>query len=139
MFTKNEFKLLNKNLNFIPNPGKPNQKNFKNDADNFYRRIILRAHFGNEEPPPNEGFIGSNKSNWTPKNIHHSVKTFIESVNNDLISAETGDQPIHKQNLSKGEIEALNDLKGRDDIIISKADKGGAVVIQNVDDPVQGG
>ena len=25
-FTKNEYKLLNKNLNYIPNPGKPNKE-----------------------------------------------------------------------------------------------------------------
>ena len=29
-FTKDQFKLLNKNLNFIPNPGNFNKKNFKN-------------------------------------------------------------------------------------------------------------
>ena len=86
-FTKDQYKLLNKNLNYIPNPGKPNTKDFNNDKDNFYRRIILRAHFGNNEPAPYLGYKNK-KSSWIPKNIHHSVKTFIESVDNDLSSPE---------------------------------------------------
>ena len=36
-FSKNEFKLLNKNLNYVPNPGKPNKKDFKNDTNNFFK------------------------------------------------------------------------------------------------------
>ena len=79
---------MNKNLNFIPNPGKPNKKDFKNDTENFYRRIMLRAHFGNEEPPPYEGYSNKNNSSWTPREVHHSVKTFIQAVNNDLLSPE---------------------------------------------------
>ena len=38
----------------------------------------------------------------------------------------------NRQNLSQGEKTALANLKERDDILISKADKGGAVVIQDV-------
>ncbi len=37
-------------------------------------------------------------------------------------------------NLTKGEIQSMCKLKEREDIIITKADKGGAVVIMNVDD-----
>ena len=42
-----------------------------------------------------------------------------------------------KQNLTQGEKKAMASLKDREDIIISKADKGGAVVIQNVDDYIK--
>ena len=77
---------MNKNLNFIPNPGKPNKRDFDNDTANFYWRIILRAHFGNSDPAPYEGYSNNKNSNWTPKEIHHSMKTFIELVNNDLKS-----------------------------------------------------
>ena len=48
------------------------------------------------------------------------------------------EQPkIHNRpNLDKGELEALDALSKRDNIIISKADKGGGAVIQDIDDYV---
>ena len=81
----------------------------------------------------NEGFINKGNPNWTPKNIHHSVKTYIHAVTNDLASTEPNQPKQNHQNLSKGELEALEALKNRDDILISKADKGGAVVIQSTE------
>ena len=47
-FDKDTFRLLNKNMNFIPNPGKYNKKDFNNDIDSYFRRIMLKAHFKNE-------------------------------------------------------------------------------------------
>ena len=44
---------------------------------------------------------------------------------------------IPRKNLSKKEEDALQNLSKRDDIIITKADKGGAVVIVDVDDYIQ--
>ena len=42
-----------------------------------------------------------------------------------------------RNNLSKGEIEALNELQLREDLIFTKADKGGALVIMDVQDYIQ--
>ena len=70
--------------------------------------------------------------NWLPKDIHHSVKTFIKSVKNKLCHHHS--KPYTHSNLKKDEIDLLNKFKNREDIIITKADKGGAVVIMNVDD-----
>ena len=50
-FTYNEFKLLNRNLNFIPNPGKYNPFNFELDIQWFYRTIMLKTHFGHNIKP----------------------------------------------------------------------------------------
>ena len=38
----------------------------------------------------------------------------------------------HKKNLNKQELQALNDLKGREDIVVTSADKGGAIVISDI-------
>ena len=119
----------------MPNPGKPNQKNFKEDIDKYFRRVILRSHFGNEAPKEPDGLLPNSNSSWIPKTIHHSVKTYIQKVQNDLSEYEapaSHDRP----NLTKGEKEALEALSDRDDIIISKADKGGGIVIQDIDDYV---
>ena len=131
-FSQNEFKLLNKNLNFVPNPGKPNKKDFKEDTEKYFRRIILKSHFGNEKQPEPDGLQKSTNSNWLPKKIHHSVQTYIQKVKQDLQN-EAYEAPNNHPNLSQGELEALKSLSERDDIIISKADKGGAVVIQDVE------
>ena len=71
------------------------------------------------------------KSNWIPGKSHHSVETFIDLVNNELKTMN----PKHKpsDNLSHKEKEALESLKHRADIIITRADKGGAVVIMDTE------
>ena len=64
----------------MPNPGKPNKKDFDNDANSYFRRIMLRSHFGNEETPAYEGFSAKGNPEWTPNKIHHTVKTYIQAV-----------------------------------------------------------
>ena len=46
-------------------------------------------------------------------------------------------KPIHKDNWAKSEREALKNLQQRDDITITKADKGDAVVIMDVEDYIK--
>ena len=41
-FHKDDFSLLNKNLNFIPDPGPYNKKIFNEDLEKYIRRIILK-------------------------------------------------------------------------------------------------
>ena len=58
---KDDFSLLNKNMNFVPNPGKPNKKIFDEDLEKYFRRIILKAHFkdsptASETTPIQPGF-----------------------------------------------------------------------------------
>ena len=45
-FTKNEYKLLGYNLNFIPTPEKLNKKEIMENVNNFNRRVKLKSHFG---------------------------------------------------------------------------------------------
>ena len=85
-FYATEYKVLNKNLNFVPTPGKPNQRDFKNDVDKYLRRVVLRAHFGadNKEIRKPDGLAPNSNSNWLPKRIHHTVQTYMQAVSNDL-------------------------------------------------------
>ena len=64
---------------------------------------------------------------WTPKENHPTVETFTKAFQNDLEK----EKQILK--LSKKEKDTLKTLFQREDIIITKADKGGAVVIIDVD------
>ena len=69
-----------------------------------------------------------------PKETHHTVETLSEAFSKKLKIEEKIKKAIPKSNLSKIEIDALQQLSQTDDIIITKADKGGAVVINDVDD-----
>ena len=73
-------------------------------------------------------------STWELSENHHTVKTFLEDFSNK-VNHELADRSQHnktKNNLNKQELEALEHLKTLDEIIITKADKGGAVVVQDV-------
>ena len=72
-----------------------------------------------------------------PKENHHTVETFAQAFQNDLLKEEENIKQIPHKNLSKKEEDALQNLSKRDDIIITKADKGGAVVIVDVDDYIK--
>ena len=133
-FSKPEFKVLGYNLNFIPTPDKINKKELAQDMKKFGRRIKLRDHFGDtlSEKP-----IFKTTSTWEPGDNHHTVKTFLEDFSR-RVKTELNKEPTPpsttrtKQNLTKPERAALDSLKSMDDIIITRADKGGAVVVQDV-------
>ena len=106
------------------------------NVNTFNRRIKLRSHFG--DTPPKEGLYFKSNSSWEPPNPHHTVKTFTESLKTDMkkslqIDPKTGNKHNHRKNLSKKEEEALEALKNRSDIMITSADKGGALVINDVE------
>ena len=126
------------NLNFVPTPENVNKNEILHDINKFNRRVKLRAHFGNTLPKGELYF--KSESNWEPSNTHHTVKTFADDLKNKITnSLETVNQDVKKnrKNLSKNETKALNDLKDREDIVVTKADKGGAVVITDVEDYVE--
>ena len=132
-FTKAEFKTLGYNLNFIPTPGKPNKKQMEHDIKLFGRRIKLRDHFGVSQPVKP---IFKSKSSWEPSENHHTVKTFLEDfsrkVRDEFDNASKPAKLRPSSNLNKHERQALEHIKTMDDIIITNADKGGAVVVQDV-------
>ena len=131
-FTKAEYKLLGYNLNFVPAPKSINKTEIMRDIKQFDRKIRLRDHFGDT---PHIKPIYKTSSTWVPKDTHHTVRTFLEDfsrrVENELESPREGGTNVCK-NLSKDELEALENLKSMENLVITKADKGGAVVLQNV-------
>ena len=48
-FTKETFKLLNKNLNSVTTQTNFNKTTLNKEMEDFYRRIKLKAHFKNSE------------------------------------------------------------------------------------------
>ena len=69
-------------------------------------------------------------SAWTPSDIHPSIATFISRCDKDISRVRVGKQNV---NLSKREYQAIDSLKKNNNIVIKKADKGGAVVVWRKD------
>ena len=142
-FSIPQFQLLNKNLNFCPTPGNYDSTAFKHDIKKFTRKIKLKAHFAttNSEDQTNEQtqkefYIRNPNSTWEPTNNHHTIKSFIEAVNNDIDNLPQNNSK-RKYNLTKAERKALEELRDRSDLVITNADKGGAVVIQDTENYIK--
>ena len=142
-------KLLNKDSNFYPAPGKYNKISFNNDIQHIISRIKLKWQVKTAKLlRKNDGnlFIkNSSYDQWTLKETHHTVETLTKaSFKNELLK-ETHIKKLPKINLTK--TETLNVLSLKDDIIIiiiiiviiiiitiTKAEKDSAVVIVDVED-----
>ena len=62
-----------------------------------------------------------------------TIETFIDLVQHDINDAKILNTKRRKDNLTKGEQKALEELSKRDDITITNADKGGVIVIMDID------
>ena len=84
----NEFKLLNKDLNFCLTPGKYNKSKYTKDINDFIRRIKLKAQFKTTQPRAKKNVIQFTKNSfekkWIPKETHKTIETFIEAFNKEL-------------------------------------------------------
>ena len=103
-FSLNTYKLLNKNLNFIPTPKQYNQKQLDTDTENFFRLLKLCAHFkdANETQTSDhiyQSFKVKSKTKWTPKETHHTLKNFIDLVQHDINEVKTKMVKNPKSNL----------------------------------------
>ena len=140
-FSVYEFKLLNKGLNFCPTPAIYSNNEFTNDFKQFSRKIKHKAHFGDHTDTTtseNREFKPETDKTWEPKCIHHKVKTFVVVLERDLseFPMNNDQNKFIQKYLSKSEKLALQKLKSRDDIIITKTDKGGASAILNIEDNI---
>ena len=141
-FSKPEYKLLGYNLNYIPTPNSINKSELAKDINKFARRIKLRDHFGASLPSDKPAF--KYQSTWEPANNHHTVQTFLEDFSRK-VSNELEKEPTQHRaksvntsnNLKKSELEALDNIKSMEDIIVTKADKGGAIIVQDVDNYIK--
>ena len=136
-FSLYEYKLLGYNLNFIPTPDFLTKNDVLRDMNKFNRRIKLRLHF-TTTLRKNDTYFES-KSTWEAENIHDTVifiEDFSRQIWDNLKGAYKSTQQEQK-NMNKNEELAPEDLKNKTDIVICNADKGGAVVINYVNDYIK--
>ena len=77
------------------------------------------------------------KTKWTPKETHHTLKTFIDLIQHDINDIKTKQVKNPKSNLSNGEKEAMKHLAKRKDINIDTANKGGGVVFMDTENYIK--
>ena len=62
------------------------------------------------------------------------MEDFTRKVENELTGTSKGtNRRTEARNLNKSELEALDEIKNMSDLVVTKADKGGALVLQDVD------
>ena len=124
-------------MSFIPTPGIYSKIKLNDELQNFYCLIKLKAYFidteSTTEKDGNTILIPQKQKPWTPSQNHHSIEAFIDLVQHDINDAKILNTKKPKYNLTKGEQKALEELSKRDDIIITNADKGGAIVVMDID------
>ena len=133
--TLNQINLLNRGLKFTPTPV-TNNIELKKDLHEFTRKLrLLEFHKDKEENNQNQENsqtpLIKDKSRFNPpQNQNKFLDTSCKFLLNQNIDNENNRKI--KYNLSKDEWKALKELQQDKNIIIKEADKGGAVVIMNV-------
>lgn len=124
-----QIKLLSRGLKFTPKPER-NLLSLEEDVKNFTRKLRLMDHFRNgiDSNEDTKSSLIKKKSTFT---ISKSDNKILEKEILYLENLQLKDLPIakNKDNLSREERKALKELKDNENIVIKKADKGGATVI----------
>ena len=135
--TDAQIKLISHGLKFIP-VNKLNKNRIRRqslqDFETFARRMRLKYMFYGHNRNVHPFYV---KSNWNPP-VQRSValESYLEEVKLQLTKIQIT-KP--KQNLSRDEQKALNELKQNNDINLKKADKGSTTVIMNKTDKIKEG
>ena len=150
-----ELSLLSKGLTFVDTPDSPYMGILSEDLDKFHLSIKrhlalgkITTHIGNsntsqpisERPSPGTPFGNPkfrNPSKWNPQGP--MIVEHMSLLNQEQIVDNHVPRKNLKFNLTKEERSAKRSLSSNNDIIIKKADKGSAVVIQNCSDYVTEG
>ena len=126
-----ELCLLSKGLTFIDTPPPPDPGILAEDLSKFHlsirRKLALETAAGTFKPAFSSSKF-KNPSNWNPQGPaileHMCLLNQTELEQSDLT-------PTYQRNITKAESEAKTSLKNNSTIVIKKADKGSAVVVQN--------
>ena len=126
--------ILSKGLNFCPTPTNLNKQKTLQELDDLQRNLSLKVHFHNENKLNNQIYIPSTLEKIAKKRNKHpfqpphenSVLAYTDAIKDEIIHCKRKNIPY---NVTKEELEAINNLASRTDIVIKRADKGGAVVV----------
>ena len=134
-----EKSVLSKVLNFVPISKNLDEFSVKQDVENFFRHVQLKAFFHDKEDDSNTSdkdifeTLQTRKSKWTPpEGQFASLDFFINKCRHDINKLNFNGNTKFS-NLSSEERAALKNLSKRRDIIVKAADKGSALVVWRAD------
>ena len=149
--TNSETSLLSKGLNFSPAPNEIKKQIIYKDIDEFKRNLSLKVLFKktennekNEKEKDNKNckYEKTYKSSTLDKIIRqqnkkpfqppheNSIQAYADALKDDVKNTK---RTYPKANLTDQEYTALQRLAKRTDIVIKRADKGGATVVCSSD------
>ena len=118
-----------------------NKHKLNEELESFYRLLKLKACFKDNKntklTTEQQIFKPQMKEKWTPNKNNHTVLTCIEATQRELEKEQTKMKEKPCNNLTKNERRSVKELSKREDIRITKADKGGVVVIVGVKDYIK--
>ena len=128
----NHMALLERGLKFCPRPKHINTTQLLTDLDEFTRKLRLKQYF-QLNPNPNDTVhytkLFPKISRWCPPIIKDNpIEEFSKNLKKEILHCSNKKT---KDNISKAEKQALQELKNNNDIIIKQADKGGATVLMD--------
>lgn len=127
---KETLERLNLGLNFVPTPlYNPLRKRI--DLYRLFCNIKLRNFFGNTDTNKDIP-VFKKKSTFTPNVQDPSIIVFERLLTKDLTSLEATNLK-HHFNLSRHQLQLLQNLSNDPSIVIKPADKGGGIVILDTD------
>ena len=130
--SENEISLLSKGLNFIPTCNKVDVARLKLELELFGRMLRLKWHFRDDKRDiPINPF--KTKSTFNPRNKDAAIEIYLSSLEEKILKIEKD----KFNNLTKGEWDALYNLKNDKTIMIKGADKGAAVVVWDREDYIK--
>ncbi|XP_070535095.1 uncharacterized protein [Ptychodera flava] len=134
--------LLGRGLGFCPKPKSLDTKGMVYDCATYTRKVRLLHYFSrqsddiyNTDTTPDVLKQYKPTKKWTPKpGIDKSVDVYCSKILNEVYAYQPARFNSTVDNLTLQERAALNELKDNENIVITKADKGGALVVLNKTD-----
>lgn len=132
--TGSEMELLKLGIKFCPSPSRVDYFRVFKDVTAFCRRMRLREFFVDAPalPPMPKWKKGMKNSHFNPKNREANLETYLDLVSTETINLLKTNSDEHLKNMDLNKREALEKLKKNKNIILKNADKGGALVILNI-------
>lgn len=131
VLTTNQLSVLSKGLNFVPTY-EVDSFEVKTELFRFFRKIKLRYMFKDSKTQELSIPVFKKKSKFNPLCPNPSIQTFCRIVEGEILGKYKSNAPY--SNISLNEKLAIQELSRDTDIIIKPADKGGAIVVQNMAD-----
>lgn len=133
VLTEDEVIVLSRGLNYIPNVQNP--PDYTVPLDRLTRSLRVRFFFRNSTEPY-QGHPFRKRSTWVPPPASQDIESYLTSLPLKLDGIPP--QPF-KINLNRREFDTLNALSNDPSIVIKKADKGSAIVVENTTDYIKDG